>query len=90
MVAVVFDFAGSQVDIPLSSIVAFAVFTVLLVALPVYFNRSVNHEGDYIDDRWGYGTVDDDEWGLAVADARRVANRYLAHLAERSDARSRT
>lgn len=87
MVAVAFDFAGTPVDVPLSWIAGFFVFCAFLVAWNVYFNRSSNHESDYIDERWGYGTVADDDWGLAVADARRAANRYLAHLAERSEAR---
>jgi hypothetical protein len=89
VLAVAFEYAGSPVDLPLLWITGFVLFLLLLVAWPVYFNRSVNHEGDYIDERWGYGTVDDDEWGLAVADARRAANRYLVHLAERADSRPR-
>ena len=84
--AVVFDLGGTTADVPGTTVLAFSTFMLLLVALPVYFNRSVNHESEYVDERWGYGSIDD-EWDLAVADAKLAVRDRLRELAERADAR---
>lgn len=89
LLGLVFDFGGTEVSVPGTTLLGFVAFVLVLVALPLYFNRSINHESEYVDDRWGYGSIDDDEWGLVVADARRAVRGRLAELAERADARSR-
>ena len=88
LLAVSFDYAGSTVDVSAALVLEFVGLCILLVAPALYFNRSVNHEGDYIDEHWGDGSIDDDDWGLALADARRATSRQLAELADRSTARS--
>ena len=86
--AMMFDLGGTTVDVPGTTVLAFSAFVLLLVALPLYFNRSVNHESEYVDERWGYGSIDDDEWGMVVAEAKLAVKGRLADLAERADARS--
>jgi hypothetical protein len=88
MLAVAVDFGGSGVDVSASFMAAFAGFCLLLVFLAMYFNRSVNHTGWYVDEHWGDGSIDDDDWGLAVADARQSTSRTLKELADRAEART--
>ena len=85
--AMLFDLGGTTVDVPATTVLAFSAFVLLLVALPLYFNRSVNHESEYVDERWGNGSIDD-EWDLVVADAKQAVRARLRELAERSDARA--
>lgn len=89
VLGLVFDFGGTEVSVSGWFLLGFVAFTLLLVGMAIYFNRSVNHESEYVDERWGYGSIDDDEWGMVVADARRAVRGRLADLAERSDARER-
>jgi hypothetical protein len=88
VLAVTFDFAGSPVEVSGAFLLLFAGLCLLLVLLPSYFNRSVNGEHDYIDQYWGDGSIDDDDWGLAVLEAKRATSRQLAELADRSAARA--
>jgi hypothetical protein len=78
------DFAGSQADVSVTFLVAFAGGIFLMVVLALYFNLSRNHHEWYVDEHWGDASIDDDEWGLAVAEARRAAKRKLADLADRA------
>jgi hypothetical protein len=87
MLAVAVDFAGSGVDVSATFLAEFFGFCVLLVAVALYFNLSVNHTGSYVDEHWGDGSIDDDDWGLALADARRSTSRALKELADRDEAR---
>ena len=87
VLGLVFDFGGTEVSVPATTVVAFTAFVLFLVAVPLYFNRSVNHESEYVDERWGYGSIDD-EWDLTVADAKAAVRSRLRELAERSDARA--
>jgi hypothetical protein len=85
-VAVVFDFAGGQLEISLASLLAFIGLMAFLLVVPLYFNLAVNHR-DFIDEHWGDGSIDDDDWGVSIAEAKRTINRRLAELADRADAR---
>lgn len=59
-----FDWGGVLVSVQLAWLLLFAALLTACVVVPLWANRSPNHDGDYIDDRWGYGDVDDDTWGL--------------------------
>jgi hypothetical protein len=87
LLALTFDFAGSLVDVSTASHLTFVGLCLLLVVAPVYFNRSVDGEQNYIDQYWGDGTIDDDDWGVAIGEARKATARHLAELADRSAAR---
>ncbi|MCU1451350.1 MAG: hypothetical protein JWP02_3520 [Acidimicrobiales bacterium] len=87
MLAVAVDFAGSGVDVSAAFMVEFFGFCVLLVAMAMFFNRSVNHTGWYVDEHWGDGSIDDDDWGLSIAEARKSTSRALKELADRDEAR---
>ena len=80
-------FAGAGVDVSGWFMASFAGFMLLLVALAFYFNLTPNHREWYVDEHWGDGSIDDDDWGLAVAESRLAARRKLAELAERNTAR---
>ena len=86
-VAVQLDFAGGGVEVSATFLAAFAGFCFLLVAMALYFNLSGNHHEWYVDEHWGDASIDDDDWGLAIADARRASRRKLSELADRDSAR---
>jgi len=88
VLAVLIDFAGTDVAVSATFMAAFMGFCLLLVVLALYFNLSGNHDEWYIDEHWGDASIDDDEWGLAIADARRATKRTLAELADRNAARA--
>jgi hypothetical protein len=79
------DFAGSGVDIPAGSLALFFGICVAFVLAALYFNLANGHE--YVDEHWGDGSIDDDDWGMSLADARRATQRRLAELADRHDAK---
>src|SRR3954447_1039756 len=81
--ALMMDFAGSGVEVSAGFLLSFVGVVMLLPLLALYFNLR-NHDELYIDEHWGDGSIDDDEWGLAIGEARRSANRKLAELAERA------
>lgn len=81
--AVMMDFAGSGVDVPAIQLFAFFGFCLLLVSAGLYFNLKNGHE--YVDEHWGEGDIDDEEWGYSLAEARRTTQRRLAELADRAD-----
>jgi hypothetical protein len=83
-------FAGGGVDVSGWFVAFFVGFMLLLVGLAFYFNLTPNHREWYVDEHWGDGSIDDDDWGLAIADARRSTRRALAELADRDAARSAT
>ena len=85
---VAMDFGGIGVDVSGWFLAGFFGFCLLLVAIPIYCNRS-GTDDDYFDERWGAGSIDDDEWGLSIAAARRRSQRVLRELADRDDRRSR-
>jgi hypothetical protein len=82
--ALMFDFAGSGVDIPAASLVFFFAICVAIVLCALYFNLSNGHE--FVDEHWGEGDIDDEDWGFSLAEAKRATQRRLAELAERHDA----
>jgi hypothetical protein len=86
--AVLVDFAGTGVDVSASFLAFFAGFCLLLVVLALYFNLSGNHDEWYLDEHWGDASIDDDDWGFSIAEARRATNRKLAELADRDGARA--
>ena len=86
VLAVALEFAGEPVDVSGTWLLGFVGFVLLLVAVPLCFNMT-NHGANYIDEYWGDGSIDDDDWGLAIAEARIAAARQHAELAERSEAR---
>ena len=77
------DFAGSGVDVPAVQLIGFFAFTLFLVFAALYFNLRNGHE--YVDERWGEGDIDDDDWGFSLAEARAATRRRLAELADRHD-----
>ena len=81
---VTLDFGGTPIVAPGGALLAFMGFACLLALLAVYFNRSTNHESEYVDERWGYGSIDD-SWDLTVADARLAVRARLREMAERAD-----
>jgi hypothetical protein len=86
-VALQASFAGTGADVSGWFVASFAGFMLLLVVLAFYFNLTPNHREWYVDEHWGDGSIDDDEWGLAVAQSRLTARRKLAELADRDAAR---
>ena len=84
--AVLFDFGGSGVDVPAGFVAAFMGVLVLFVVFALYFNLTGNHSEWYIDEHWGDASIDDDDWGLAIAEARRNSRRTLTELADRDTA----
>jgi hypothetical protein len=87
VVALTFDYAGSAVDVSGSWLAGFCAFCLMLVTLTVYFNRSTNHDAYFVDEHWGDGSIDDEDWAIAVDGARRTVREQLRELAERSAAR---
>jgi hypothetical protein len=85
VVAVAFDFAGGRVDVAGTWLLFFLFMVLVVPAMTLYFNRSINHDSDWVDERWGDGSIDDDDWGLAVTTARTATNSTLCGLAERAD-----
>ena len=83
---VLIDYGGTPAHVS-NGTIAFVGFCCLLVVLAIYFNRSTNHESEYVDERWGYGSINDDDWGLVVAEARLAVRDRLRDMAERADAR---
>jgi hypothetical protein len=82
--AVMMDFAGSGVDVPAAQLVLFFAFCLSIVFAALYFNLRNGHE--YVDEHWGEGDIDDEEWGFSLAEARAATRRRLAELADRHDA----
>ena len=82
--ALVFDFAGSGVDIPAGSLLLFFAICLSIVLGALYFNLGNGHT--YVDEHWGEGDIDDEDWGFSLAEARAATKRRLAELAERHDA----
>lgn len=41
-------------------------------------------DDNWVDKFWGDGSIDDDEWGLSVFNARQTGDRKRAELAERN------
>jgi hypothetical protein len=81
--AVMMDFAGSGVDVPASQLILFFGFVLSLVFAALYFNLKNGHE--YVDEHWGEGDIDDEDWGFSLAEAKRATKRRLAELADRAD-----
>ena len=84
LLAVAMDFAGSGVDIPAIQLVGFFAFMLFLVFSALYFNLKNGHE--FVDERWGEGDIDDEDWGYSLAEAKAATRRRIADLAERHDA----
>lgn len=82
--ALMMDFAGSGVDIPASQLIGFFAFILFLVFAALYFNLRNGHE--YVDEHWGEGDIDDEDWGYSLAEAKAATRRRLAELADRHDA----
>jgi hypothetical protein len=82
--AVAMDFAGSGVDIPAIQLVLFFAFVLFLVFAALYFNLRNGHE--FVDEHWGEGDIDDEDWGYSLAEAKAATRRRLAELADRHDA----
>ena len=82
--ALVFDFAGSGVDIPAGSLLLFFAICLSIVLGALYFNLGNGHT--YVDEHWGEGDIDDEEWGYSLAAAKAATRRRLAELADRHDA----
>ncbi|MBV9410238.1 MAG: hypothetical protein JO148_01470 [Acidimicrobiia bacterium] len=78
------DFAGSGVDVPASQIILFFAFVLFLVFAALYFNLKNGHT--YVDEHWGAGDIDDEDWGFSLAEAKAATRRRLAELADRADA----
>jgi len=81
--AVMMDFAGSGVDVPAAQLIGFCAFCLFLVFAALYFNLRNGHE--YVDEHWGAGDIDDEDWGYSLAQARAATKRRLAELADRAD-----
>ena len=81
--AVLMDFAGSAVDVPAVQLIGFFAFCLFLVFAALYFNLRNGHE--YVDEHWGEGDIDDEEWGYSLTEARAASRRRLAELADRAD-----
>jgi len=84
VVATTFDFAGSPVNASPLYLVGFFAFILFLVFTALYFNLRNGHE--YVDEHWGEGDIDDEEWGYSLAAAKAATRRRLAELADRHDA----
>ena len=84
--AVMMDFAGSGVNVSATFLIAFWGACLLLVGLGFYFTLTKNPDEWYIDEHWGDASIDDD-WALALADAKRSTQRKLTVLADRDSAR---
>ena len=82
--ALVFDFAGSGVDIPAGSLLLFFAICLSIVLGALYFNLGNGHT--YVDEHWGEGDIDDEDWGYSLAAAKAATRRRLAELADRHDA----
>ena len=82
--ALVFDFAGSGVDIPAGSLLLFFAICLSIVLGALYFNLGNGHT--YVDEHWGEGDIDDEDWGYSLAAAKAATRRRLADLADRHDA----
>ena len=78
------DFAGTAVETSAAYLVGFFAFCLFLVLAALYFNLKNGHE--YVDEHWGEGDIDDEEWGYSLAQAKAATRRRLAELAERHDA----
>ena len=79
--ALLMDFAGSGVEVSAGFLLGFAGLVMLLPLLALYFNLR-NHDELFVDEHWGDGSIDDDDWGFALAEARRTTSRKLAALAD--------
>jgi hypothetical protein len=77
------DFAGSGVDVPASQLILFFAFVLSLVFAALYFNLKNGHT--YVDEHWGEGDIDDEDWGFSLAEAKAKTQRRLAELAARAD-----
>ena len=84
LLGVAMDFAGSGVDIPAIQLVGFFAFMLFLVFSALYFNLKNGHE--FVDEHWGGGDIDDEDWGYSLAAAKAATRRRLAELADRHDA----
>ena len=82
--ALLWDFAGTGVETSGAYVVGFFAFSMFLVFAALYFNLKNGHE--YVDEHWGEGDIDDEEWGYSLAQAKAATRRRLAELAERHDA----
>ena len=81
--AVAMDFAGSGVNIPAIQLAGFFAFLLFMVFAALYFNLRNGHE--YVDEHWGEGDIDDEEWGFSLAEAKAATRRRLSELASRAD-----
>jgi len=86
--AVMMDFAGSGVNISATFLLAFWGACLLLVGLAFYFTLTKSPDEWYIDEHWGDASIDDD-WALALADAKRTSRGKLRELADRDTRRPR-
>ena len=84
LLATALDFAGSQVDASPLYLAGFFAFVLFLVFAALYFNLRNGHE--FVDEHWGEGDIDDEEWGYSIAEAKAATRRRLAELADRHDA----
>ena len=80
------DFAGSPMNASVLELLGFFAFILFLVFAALYFNLRNGHE--YVDEHWGEGDIDDEEWGYSIAAAKAATRRRLAELADRHDARA--
>ena len=64
-------------------LIGFFSFVFFLVFTALYFNLRNGHE--YVDEHWGEGDIDDEEWGYSLAAAKAATRRRLAELADRAD-----
>lgn len=83
VLATTFDFAGSPMNASPLFLIGFLGFMMFLVFAGLYFNLRNGHT--YVDEHWGEGEIDDEEWGYSLAEARAATRRRLAELADRAD-----
>ena len=79
------DFAGSPMNASPAFLVGFFAFLIFLVFTAMYSSLKNGHE--YVDEHWGEGDIDDEDWGFSLAEARAATRRRLAELADRADGR---
>ena len=84
--AVAIDFAGSGVNISATFLIAFWAACMLIVGLAFYFTLNKSPDEWYVDELWGDASIDDD-WALALADAKHNSRGKLRELADRDTGR---
>jgi hypothetical protein len=79
------DFGGSQMGASPLFLIGFFAFILFLVFAALYFNLRNGHE--YVDEHWGEGDINDEDWGYSLAAAKAATRARLAELADRHDAK---